>query len=120
MLRRYFDLLLRRYGPQRWWPADSPFEVMIGAILAQNTAWTNVEKAVDNLKRAKLLDPKRIRDVDVRRLARELKPSGCFNVKARRLLPDGAYERVKPGAKEAEVNSQLLMIERRGAWHGEE
>ncbi len=85
MLRTYFDDLLQRYGPQCWWPADSPFEVLVGAVLAQNTAWTNVEKAVANLKREKLLDPARLRDVDVRRLARTIRPSGCHRVKARRL-----------------------------------
>jgi endonuclease III related protein len=85
MLREYFDTLLRRYGPQRWWPGDSPFEVMVGAVLTQNTAWANVEKAIANLKREKLLNPRRLRDVDVRRLARAIRPSGCFNVKARRL-----------------------------------
>lgn len=84
-LRIYFDILLRHYGPRQWWPADSPFEVVVGAVLTQNTAWTNVEKAIDNLKRARLLDPELIRDVDIHRLADVIRPSGYYNLKAKRL-----------------------------------
>lgn len=83
--RKYFDILLRRYGPRGWWPAESPFEVVVGAVLTQNTAWINVEKAIANLKREKLLDPARIRDVDIHRLAEVIRPSGYYNLKAKRL-----------------------------------
>jgi endonuclease-3 related protein len=81
----YYRRLLERYGPQRWWPAESPFEVVVGAILTQNTAWSNVAKAIRNLKRARLLAPGALHRVSLRRLAREIRPSGYFNVKARRL-----------------------------------
>ncbi len=73
------------HGPQDWWPGDTPFEIMVGAILTQNTAWTNVEKAIANLKRARALSPQKILTTPQPMLARWLKPSGYFNVKARRL-----------------------------------
>lgn len=72
-------------GHQHWWPGDSAFEVMVGAVLTQNTAWTNVEKAIVNLKKARTLSPQAIVKAPPRRLAGWLKPSGYFNVKARRL-----------------------------------
>ena len=51
-----YDRLLGHYGPQQWWPGDTPFEVMVGAVLTQNTSWTNVEKAIANLKEKDLLE----------------------------------------------------------------
>ena len=111
MLQAYFDDLLRRYGPQRWWPADSPFEVLVGAVLTQNTAWTNVEKAVANLKRAKLLDPEKIRDVDLHRLAEVIRPSGYYRLKAKRLK--AAVEwwlRRDPKAPLDVLRAQLLEV----------
>jgi len=80
-----FTLLRRHFGPQRWWPGDTPFEVCVGAILTQNTAWTNVEKAITNLRRARVLTPQRLRALPHRRLAALIRPAGYFNVKARRL-----------------------------------
>jgi len=73
------------HGPQHWWPGDSAFEIMVGAVLTQNTAWTNVEKAIANLKAAKALSPEIIAAAPHRRLAAWLKPSGYFNIKAQRL-----------------------------------
>ena len=84
-LRRYFDALLAHYGPPKWWPADSPFEVMVGAILTQNTSWKNVEKAIHNLKVYELLDARKIHELDQDTLAMAIKPAGTFNVKAARL-----------------------------------
>lgn len=84
-LLQVHDKLLAAYGPQRWWPADSKFEVMVGAVLTQNTAWTNVEQAIRNLKQAKVLSPEAIVRAHPKRLANWLKPSGYFNVKAQRL-----------------------------------
>ena len=77
--------LYQVYGAQHWWPGESCFEIMVGAILTQNTAWTNVEKAIVNLKQAQALNPKAIVASHPRRLASWLKPSGYFNVKAKRL-----------------------------------
>jgi endonuclease-3 related protein len=80
-----FDALYRLHGRQHWWPGDSPFEVMVGAVLTQNTAWTNVERAIANLSGADLLDPQRLLAVAEGELAAHLRPAGYFNVKARRL-----------------------------------
>ena len=77
--------LFRAYGPQHWWPGDSPFEIVIGAILTQATSWTNVKKAINNLKQAGILSPIGLRDIPTHELAPLIRPSGYFNVKARRL-----------------------------------
>jgi endonuclease-3 related protein len=79
--QQLFDAL----GPQHWWPADSPFEVIIGAILTQNTSWNNVERAIQNLKEKEILDPLRLYNVREGRLARIIKPSGFFNIKTKRV-----------------------------------
>lgn len=101
-LRQVFDALLEAYGHQHWWPGESPFEVMVGAILTQNTAWTNVEQAIANLRDSDCLDPECIIETDPAKLAEWLRPSGYFNVKAERLrnfcrwyLAEGGYERLK-------------------------
>lgn len=80
-----YQALLEHYGPQHWWPGDTPFEVMVGAILTQNTAWSNVELAIDNLKTAELLAARRIVDCSDEELASWLRPAGYFNIKATRL-----------------------------------
>ncbi len=85
MLRRIYHKLFRAYGPQGWWPADDAFEVMIGAILTQNTAWSNVEQAIAGLRKHDCLKPERILEIHPRRLAKLIKPSGYFNIKAKRL-----------------------------------
>lgn len=73
------------FGHQHWWPGETTFEVMIGAILTQNTAWSNVEKAILNLKRANQLNVRALSRISRRRLARLIRPAGYFNVKADRL-----------------------------------
>lgn len=77
--------LFEAYGPQQWWPADTVFEVIAGAVLTQNTAWTNVERALANLRRAKALSPGVILELPADELAELLRPSGCYRVKTRRL-----------------------------------
>jgi endonuclease III related protein len=84
-LMAMYRALFRSYGPQRWWPGDSPFEMMVGAVLTQNTAWTNVEKAIANLKRDGPLTAARLRRLALRRIAALIRPSGYYNIKARRL-----------------------------------
>lgn len=84
-LSRVYDELLATHGPQHWWPGDSPFEIMVGAVLTQNTAWSNVERAIANLVAQRALTPTRIVEVEEPELADWLRPSGYFNVKARRL-----------------------------------
>lgn len=81
-----YQSLLEHHGPQQWWPADSEFEVMIGAILVQNTAWKNVINAIDNLKQADLLSVERLLSVPENKIADLIRPVGYFNVKTKRLL----------------------------------
>ncbi len=77
--------LLAEFGPQRWWPADSRFEVVVGALLTQNTNWRNVEKAISNLKAAKKLSPGAILETGNRELETLIRPSGFYRQKAQRL-----------------------------------
>ena len=83
--RTVYNRLLRAYGQQHWWPGDSPFEIMVGAILTQNTAWSNVEKAIGNLLAKGKLHPRAILSARDDHLAGWLRPSGYFNIKAQRL-----------------------------------
>lgn len=84
-LKKIYNRLYKSYGPRNWWPGETPFEVAVGAILTQNTAWLNVEKAILNLKKENLLTPKRLNKVNTLKLSRLIKPAGYFNVKAKRL-----------------------------------
>jgi len=84
-LLQIYKKLLSAIGPRHWWPADSPFEVIIGAILTQNTSWKNVEKSIEALKEKNLLDPIRIYSLDEKHLAKIIKSSGFFNLKAKRI-----------------------------------
>lgn len=85
LIEKYFRDLSRALGPMRWWPAGSSFEVIVGAILTQNTAWTNVEQAITNLRREDLLTPLAIEKVPTRRLAQLIRSSGYFRQKAKKL-----------------------------------
>ena len=80
-----YDLLYNAYGPQNWWPAESQFEMMIGAILTQNTSWNNAEKAIQNLKKEDSLSIEALRDIPVPALVEHIRPAGYFNIKAKRL-----------------------------------
>ena len=84
-LRRAYELMRARFGHQHWWPGEAAFEVCVGAILTQNTAWTNVERAIVNLKTARVLEPKKLFALPESKLAKLIRPAGYFNVKARRL-----------------------------------
>jgi endonuclease-3 related protein len=84
-LELFYKKLYRAFGPQYWWPAKSRFEVIIGAILTQNTSWQNVEKAIANLKKAKALSARKLRRMPKGEIARLIKPSGFFNIKSKRL-----------------------------------
>jgi len=85
-LHKVYDHLLAAYGPQHWWPGDSPFEIMVGAILVQNTAWKNVEKAIQNLADADLLEPHALANASVEELQELIRPAGYFRLKTKRLL----------------------------------
>ena len=84
-VRELARTLAAAYGPSGWWPADTPFEVMVGAILVQNTAWANVEQAIANLRAADLLAPHALARCRIDRLRRRVRPSGYFRQKADRL-----------------------------------
>lgn len=85
LLQDIYRRLLARYGPQHWWPAEEPFEVIVGAILTQSAAWGNVEKAIVNLKKANSLSPKALRRLPTPKLAHLVHPCGYYNAKARKL-----------------------------------
>jgi len=111
-----FQRLFDAYGPQKWWPAETPFEVIVGAILTQAAAWTNVEKAIANLKAAEVLSPHGIHHLPEEDLARLIYPSGYFNAKARKLKAfagllrerfDGSLERLL-SAPPVELRELLL------------
>jgi endonuclease-3 related protein len=75
----------RRFGDQNWWPGDGPLEIMIGAVLTQNTNWSNVEKAIENLRREKLMDVEKLVSISPEELAELIRPAGYFTVKTKRL-----------------------------------
>ncbi len=84
-LKAVYDRLFECYGPQHWWPGETPFEVMVGAILTQSAAWSNVEKAIGNLKAVEKLSAAALRDIAVDDLAGLIYPSGYYNAKAKKL-----------------------------------
>jgi len=84
-LLKVYEKLTRAFGPQKWWPADTAFEVILGAILTQSTSWQNVERAIANLKNSKSLSFEKLLKMKTHRLAQLIKPAGYYNVKAQRL-----------------------------------
>jgi len=84
-LESIYKKLYSTFGAQCWWPAETPFEVTVGAILTQNTSWQNVEKAIDNLKKHNLLHPRKLHKLTKEKLGRLIKSAGFFNLKAKRL-----------------------------------
>ncbi len=85
LFQELFRKMLEAFGPQDWWPGETPFEVALGAILTQNTNWNNVARVIQGLKEAGLLEPRALKELPEGELARRLKPAGYFNVKARRI-----------------------------------
>ncbi len=92
-----YDRLLAAYGPQHWWPADSPGEVMIGAVLTQNTRWQNVERAIATLRTASRLSLAHLHALSEAELAGLIRPAGYFNVKAHRLKNLSAWATAEGG-----------------------
>ena len=84
-LTEIYQLLIERFGGQDWWPGQSQFEIIVGAILTQNTNWTNVEKAIANLKSADLLDAEKLHHLDSEKMAALIRPAGYYNIKTKRL-----------------------------------
>jgi endonuclease III related protein len=81
-----FDLLVAHFGPQEWWPAETDIEMMVGAVLTQNTNWKNVERAIENLKSKGLLTVNALCSMPTEALAQEIRPAGYYNIKAKRLM----------------------------------
>ena len=109
-LNRIFLRLYSVFGPQYWWPADSSFEVIVGAILTQNTNWSNVEKAIVTLKKKKLLNPRVFFKLSSHRLAGLIKSAGYYNIKAARLKNFIRFFFVMYAGDIKSMGSQDLMI----------
>ncbi len=117
-LRFIYQRLHQRFGPQHWWPGETPFEVAVGAILTQNTNWGNVERAISNIKGAGALSARNLHEMPVERLATLIKPAGYFNIKAKRLKNfidllanryGGSMKRMAKGELPA-LREQLLSV----------
>jgi endonuclease-3 related protein len=117
-LLRLYTVLDARYGPQDWWPARSRFEVAVGAVLTQHTAWTGVARAIGNLRAARRLAPRRLSRVSLPRLGRLIRPAGTWRLKAQRLRAlavffldraGGRLERLR-GAHLETLREELLEV----------
>jgi len=115
-LEEIYKRLYAKFGPQHWWPGKTKFEIIVGAILTQNTSWNNVEKAIRNLKHHGFLTPQRLKEASVRKIAALIKPAGYFNVKAMRLKNfihflfkeyDGSLEKM---SKEYWANLRMKLL----------
>ncbi|UCD49787.1 MAG: endonuclease III domain-containing protein [Phycisphaerales bacterium] len=84
-LNEIYELLLAAFGPQHWWPGETTFEIILGAILTQNTSWTNVAKAIANLKGAGALEPETLHALDAEVIEKLIRPAGYFRIKTKRL-----------------------------------
>jgi len=84
-LLKIFNILLAKFGKRHWWPGETPLEIVVGAILTQNTAWKNVERAIANMKQSGILDIKKLYEIDENRLGKIIRPAGFFRIKAKRL-----------------------------------
>jgi endonuclease-3 related protein len=117
-LMEAYERMLAKLGPQHWWPGDSPFEIMVGAVLVQNTAWRNVERAIENLRNAGVMDPHALYKIPPSELAELIRPAGYFQLKTKRLRNllrfvieqyDGSLEAMF-GTSLASLRDQLLTI----------
>ncbi|MFC1644318.1 endonuclease III domain-containing protein [Candidatus Omnitrophota bacterium] len=105
-INKIYDLLEGYFGDLGWWPAESDFEVIVGAVLTQNTAWSNVTKAIKELKGKNLLDPAKIERIDLARLARVIRSAGYYRIKARRLKEISRFVMAECGGKLARLKRQ--------------
>lgn len=117
-LNKIYKRLYRHFGPQHWWPAQTPFEVMVGAILTQNTSWLNVEKAIRNLKKEKVLSARKLFALPDQTVCRLIRPAGYYNIKTKRLKSflrfflkkyKGAIKRMSPGCLRR-LREELLAV----------
>lgn len=110
-LETYYRLLLERFGPRHWWPGDSPFEIALGAILTQNTAWLNVEKAIKNLKAIAPLSPAALAALPDEKLAEAIRPSGYYNQKVIKIRNFLAWLREYAGGDSDDASLDFLRGE---------
>ncbi len=117
-IKEIYEIIFNALGEQGWWPAESPFEVIVGAILTQATNWRNVEKAINNLKELELLDPHRLNELPLDQLAYLIRPVGYYNQKARKLKNflkwfltnyDGSIDRLRSETVDV-LREKLLAI----------
>ncbi|OGI15013.1 endonuclease [Candidatus Micrarchaeota archaeon RBG_16_49_10] len=108
MLLGIYNDLYQHFGSQHWWPAQTPFEVIVGAILTQQTSWNNVEKAIVNLKREKILDPKKLREIESEKLETLIKPSGYYRQKTKKLKNFMGFLFERHGGKLEELFGQSI------------
>ncbi len=108
-IRKTFKLLFNKFGPQFWWPGDTPFEVMVGAVLTQQTSWKNVEKAINNLKSKGMLSPDVLYSLDCKEIAEVIKPAGFYNLKACRLKEFVRYFKEKYEADESKMKETPMF-----------
>jgi len=122
-LMQIYELLYERYGPQHWWPGQTRFEIITGAILTQNTNWANVEKAIANLNATECLTAQKLHEMKTSELAQLIRPAGYYNIKAARLKNfldwlfdnyEGDLKRLEHLSAEA-MREQLLAIKGIGA-----
>jgi len=120
LLRKIYNDLYQAFGPRNWWPAESAFEVMIGAILTQNTSWNNVEKAIKNLKKKGVLSPEGIRNISKLKLASLIKPAGYYRVKTDRLkaFVNFLFEEYKGDINRMKLESLVTLREKLLKIHG--
>jgi len=112
-----YRALLKHYGPQDWWPAETPFEVVVGAVLTQRTSWKNVELAIENLKRAGLMDLEALTGSDPELIQENVRPSGFYRVKAQRVMNLARHLKACGGLDEffsrdmSSLRKELLALE---------
>ena len=118
-LEGFYSAMFAAFGAQGWWPGKTRFEVIAGAILTQNTAWTNVEKAIANLKSRGVLSPAKLHGLSLSQLAALIRPAGYFNIKAKRLKNftdylfkehNGSLDRLLKHRRPKELREELLKI----------
>jgi endonuclease-3 related protein len=118
VLLQIYERLFERFGPQHWWPADGPFEVIVGAILTQCVSWNNVATAIGNLRRAGLMDPRRLMEADEGTIASLVRPAGYYRQKAKKIRAFLSYLWGRHGGDLAsmfatppdELRSELLAV----------
>ncbi len=105
-----YNRLYKAFGPQHWWPGDSPFEIIVGAVLTQNTNWGNVEKAINNLKAFGVLSLESIYGLDINMLAEYIRPAGYYNIKAKRLKSLIKFIKENYGGVDAMLEENLSSL----------